>query len=200
MSWTSALFACLVPVAATSDGADARRLIETTTSPEHHVLGFSRNGALVHNLKTICADDPRWVGLYLLDDEAVLAGETLRSQHDLLCRLIEAIDAAPGFVVEATSEPHRVHGELHTPGFEPLPFEWVYPPDAVIRDGRVYFHTEASVRALLAAAPCGVDPCPPGDDDGESLQFVFGLLKSHRALLRRALDEGAAVAFAEMSQ
>lgn len=199
MSWTSSLFACLVPVEAAAGGAGARDIIQTATNLADHVFASSRNGVLPGRLQTMFGGNPQWAALYLLEDEVVLAGAALAEQHELLCRLIEAIETAPAFIVEATRERHDPGGFLHMAGFEPRPFEMVYPADAVIRDGWVYFHTEDQVRALLAAAPCGPDPCPPGDDDGESLQFVFALLKSHRALLRKAMDVGSAVAFAEMS-
>ena len=54
--------------------------------------------------------------------------------------------------------------------------------------------------AMLASAPCGPQACAEWDDDGESLESVFGMLKSHRALLGLAIERDAGVAFAEMSE
>lgn len=134
------------------------------------MFASSRNGALPRKLVKICASSTRWKDLYLLATESVLAGDALRQQHELLGQLLAEIERSPSFVVEAMKERHARFGELHTEGFEPL-----------------------------ASASCGPQPCPDGDDDGESLEFVLALLKSHRALLGLGLDSGAAVAFAEMS-
>ncbi len=96
-------------------------------------------------------------------------------------------------------EPFEPSGVLLSEGFHPVPFERVYPTNAVVKHGWIYAYNEAQILALLASAPCRPQPCPDGDDDGESLEFVFALLKSHRALLALAMERDAAIAFAEMS-
>ncbi len=192
MSWTSSLFACLVPLAAAADGRGARQVISETTDLEHSVFASSRNGAVPANLQQLCAASTRWQRLYLLRDESVLAGEELRQQHDLLGQLLAEIDRSVSFVVEATKERHAPTGELHMEGFHPLPFERVYPADAVVRDRWIYLHTEAQILAMLASAPCGPQACAEWDDDGESLESVFGVLKSNRALLGLAVERDAA--------
>lgn len=198
MSWTSCLFACPVPSAAATAGGSARNVISDTSDVDDHVVAMSRNGAVPTNLAQLCAA-PRWQGLYLLREEALLAGEALREQHALLGELLDAIERSPSFVVEAMKEPYAPTGLLQAEGFQPLPFERVYPEDAVVDGAWIYLHSEAKVLAMLAAAPCGKEACAAGDDDGESLESVLGLLKSQYALLGRAIERGEAVAFAEMS-
>lgn len=200
MSWTSSLFACLVPLAAAAGVRGARQVIGETNDLEHSVFASSRNGALPANLQQVCAASSRWQRLYLLGSESLLAGEELRQQHELLGQLLAEIERSPSFVVEAMKERYAPTGELHMEGFHPLPFERVYPADAVVKDGWIYLHNEAQVLAMLASAPCGPQACAEWDDDGESLESVFGLLKSHRALLGIAIERDAAVAFAEMSE
>lgn len=198
MSWTSCLFASLVPAAAATDGRSARDVIIATSDITDHVFAASRNGALPTNLAQLCAAS-RWQGLHLLREESLLVGEALRGQHALLGQLLAEIEHLPSFVVEAMKEPYAPTGVLHAEGFQPLPFERVYPDDAVVDGEWIYLYNEAKVRAMLASAPCGREACAAGDDDGESLESVFGLLKSQFALLGRAIDQGKAVAFAEMS-
>lgn len=200
MSWSSSLFACRVPLAAAADVRGARQVISETNDLGYSVFASSRNGALPANLQQVCAASTRWQPLYLLAAESLLAGEELRRQHELLGQLLAEIERSPSFVVEAMKERYAPTGVLHTEGFQPLPFERVYPADAVVRDGWIYLHTEAQILAMLASAPCGPQPCPEWDEDGESLESVFGLLKSHRALLGLAIERDAAVAFAEMSE
>jgi hypothetical protein len=200
MSWTSSLFACIVPLTAAADDRGARQVISETTDLDQHVFASSRNGALPAQLQQVCAASPRWQGLYLLGNESLLAGDALRQQHDVLGQLLDEIERAPSFVVEAMKERYAPTGELHMDGFHPLPFERVYPADAVVKDGWIYLYTDAQIRAMLASAPCGAQPCPDGDDEGENLEFVFALLKSHRALLAVAIERDAAVAFGEMSE
>lgn len=200
MSWTSSLFACLIPVAAAADSRGARQVISEATDIGHNVFASSRNGALPANLQQVCSASTRWQQLYLLGEESLLAGDALRQQHELLGQMLAEIERSPSFVVEAMKERYASTGELHMEGFQPLPFEMVYPADAVVKDGWIYLYTEAQVLAMLASAPCRPQPCPDGDDDGESLEFVFAVLKSHRALLGLAIERDAAVAFAEMSE
>lgn len=152
------------------------------------------------NLQQVCAASARCQPLYLLRGESLLGGEELRQQHALLGQFLEEIERSPCFVVEAMKERHAPTGELHMEGFQPLPFERVYPADAVVKDGWIYLHTEAQILAMLAWAPCGPQACAEWDDDGESLESVIGVLKSHRALLGVAIERDAAVAFAEMSE
>ncbi len=83
---------------------------------------------------------------------------------------------------------------------EPLPAEMVYPGDAIIKDGWVYNHTEEQVLRLLDQSCASQTPCPDGDDDGESLAFVFNFLKSHLALLHLAAGSGRFVVYGEMNQ
>ena len=199
MAWMSTLFACLVPAAAASDDRGARQVISETADIGEHVFAPSRNGAVPTNLAQLCSASPRWQELYLLREEALLAGDALREQQALLAELLSDIERTPSLVVEAMKERHEPTGFLHMQGFEPRPFERVYPADAVVKDGWIYLYSEEQVLAMLASAPCGQQACAEHDDDGESLESVFGLLKSHHALLERALDRGLGVAFAEMS-
>lgn len=198
MSWTSCLFACPVSIAAAMDGRSARDAISATTDVSDHVFAASRNGALRANLAMLCAG-ARWQGLHLLRDESLLAGEALREQHALLGQLLAEIERSPSFVVEAMKEPYAPNGVLHSKEFQPMPFERMYPEDAVVDGESIYLYSEAKVLAMLVSAPCGKEACAAGDDDGESLESVFGLLKSQLALLGRAIEQGHAVAFAEMS-
>lgn len=173
-------------------------MISATNDIGDHVFAASRNSAVPTHLAQLCAA-PRWQDLYLLREESLLSGDALRAQHVLLGQLLAEIQNSPSFVVEAMKEPYAPTGVLHAEGFQPLPFEMVYPDDAVVDGAWIYLYSEAKVLAMLASAPCGKEACAAGDDDGESLESVFGLLKSHFALLGRAIEQGDAVAFAEMS-
>ena len=75
----------------------------------------------------------------------------------------------------------------------------VYPRDRSLEERWPQGRRAERVRALLAAAQSGSDPRPTDDDDGVSLQYVFGFLKAHRDLLRTAARAGLGVAYAEMS-
>lgn len=137
--------------------------------------------------------------LYLLQDEAVLTGTELERQADRIKTLLAEIDHDPQLVLDATRKRHEPSGIVSTNGFDALPFETIYPASAVIEDGWVYFHSKEQVRALIASAPSTSDPKPEFDDDGESLEYLFGFLKSHASLLRTASALGLAIAYAEMN-
>lgn len=129
----------------------------------------------------------------------MLTGDELRRQHAALVSLLALLDREPRIVRLATRVRHAPTGTLQSAGFQPLAFEMVYPPTAVIEDGWVYFHGEDEIRALIASAHAGPDPRPANDDEGESLEYVFGFLKSHVALLQAAMELGRGVAYAEMN-
>ena len=64
----------------------------------------------------------------------------------------------------------------------------------------MYYHSAEQVRQLLPNAATGKDPQAPGDDDGESLQYVFGMLKSQLALLREAHRLGLTAVYGRPSE
>jgi hypothetical protein len=199
MSWHSYPFgAALAPEHVTADRT-ARDLLGQAADLPHYVGAASRNGALLQTLRQLLAHAPDDIELYLLADQAVVAGAALAQQRERVEALLTELARNPGLVIAATRQPHAPGGTLHAEGFEPLAYETVYGPECRIEDGWVYFYTEDQIRALLAAAICGPDPKPADDDEGESLQYVFGFLKSHAALLRTAAEAGLCVVYAEMN-
>jgi hypothetical protein len=167
---------------------------------EHHVYTSSRNGALERQLQDICEQSTSGAGLYALRNFVVLQGEALVQAMHQLQALLAEIDADPQIVREATKGRHQPSITLQAEGFQPLQAEIVYPEDAVIEHGWVYYYAADQVRRLLRDAATGKDPQPPGDDDGESLQYVFGMLKSHLALLREAHRQGLTAVYARPSE
>ena len=199
MAWFSYTFAAVIQPPQTVESIEPRALLSGVLPTDPIVHTASRNGRLLQRLEAICGCARVVSNLYLLEDQSLLQGATLLRQHGCVRTLLAEIERNPKLVLEATKEWHSPFGTLHAEGFQPLPYELVYPRDAEIRGDWVYFHTEDEVRSLLASAMCGADPKPPTDDDGESLEYVFGVLKSHESLLRVAAERGLAVAYAEMN-
>jgi len=199
MSWHSFTFASTVTPSRLASTADARALLEAPEETAGKVYSYSRNGVLLWTLRKILAGSELARGLYLLEDQAVLTGDELRRQHALIAALQEEILRDPQCVLEATKVRHEPQEVPYADG-EPLPYELAYPSNCVVEDGWVYYYTKDDVRSLAASAPCGSDPKPPYDFEGESLEYLFGFLKSHASLLESAIGRGAAVAYAEMNR
>lgn len=160
---------------------------------------MSRNGVL---LATVCAINDQCAlrsGLYLGQKLARLQGVDLAKALEHVEALLECIDKNPGVVLEATKTPHTPHVFLHSKEFAPLPAEMVYPSDAIIRDGYVIHYTEDQVRQKLRDATASENPQPSHDDDGESLEYVFNFLKSHRRLLKLAIESDLTVVYGELA-
>ncbi len=56
------------------------------------------------------------------------------------------------------------------------------------------------MRSILSQASAKDDPRPEWDEEGTSLEYVFGLLKSHLALLRAAESHDLAVVYGKPSE
>ena len=199
MAWYSFTLAAVIQPPQLPESVEVRDLLAQRLPSAPIVHTASRNGRLLHVLQAICGCARIESDLYLLKDQALLQSDALRRQHSILTALLAEIELNPWLVLDATKERYEPTGTLHAEGFQPLPYQLVYSSNAVVQGDWVYFHTEEEVRSLLTSARCGVDPVPPGDDDGESLEYVFGFLKSHEFLLRAAMEHGSAVAYAEMN-
>jgi hypothetical protein len=138
--------------------------------------------------------------LYLLEDACLLQHEAMKHSVSQIEALINEIELNPALVIEATKDPYQPTITLHAKGFELLPAQLVYPSDAIIKDGWVYNYTEEQVRRFLDQSCASQTPCPEGDDDGESLSYVFNFLKSHLSLLRFAAQSGKVVVYGETNQ
>jgi hypothetical protein len=201
MAWYSHTLALAIPEAQADPGADPRKLLDgSKQAMDRFVYAPSRNGCLLGQLGRICEQATNGENLYLLTEACLLKHEAIERAAKQLEALLNEIEVNPALVVEATKDPHQPSTTLLAEGFEPLPAQYVYPSDAIIKDGWVYYHSEEQVRHLLEQAGASKTPCPDGDDDGESLAYVFSFLKSHLSLLRFAAQSGQAVAYGEMNQ
>ena len=199
MAWYSYTFARALPPEQATNTASGRELLMAAPESQPVVHTRSRQGVLLGSLKKVTEFAALSCDLYLLKDQAVLLGAEIEQQHTCINDLLAQIDRDPQLVLEATKEPCAPQGTIHLNGFEPLPYQLVYSPGCTIKDGWVYFYSEERVRSLLVSAPCGSDPTPAGDDEGETLEYVFGFLKSHASLLQTASESQLAVAYAEMN-
>lgn len=199
MAWYSYPYGAALAPQQLLAGENARALLNRIEVAPHHVAAASRNGVLLQTLRELLAAASQQDELFLLADQAVLRGAAITQQCACIERLLAALEKGPGIALRATRQPQASSTTVHAEGFEPLACEIVYGPDCRIEDGWVYFHSEDQVRALLAAAVCSSDPKPAHDDEGESLEYAFGFLKSHAALLRTAATHGLCVVYAEMN-
>jgi hypothetical protein len=201
MAWYPHTLAFVVsddPVAA---GADPRDLLDGHKGDfEPFVYAPSRNGRLLSRLRRIWEQAATGKNRYLLEDACVLQHDAVKHSVSQIEGLIAERESNPTLVVEATKDSYEPVITLHAEGFEPLPAELVYPSDAVIRDGWVYNYSEEEVRRLLDESRASRTPCPDGDDDGESLAYLFNLLKAHLSLLRIAAESGQVVVYGELNQ
>jgi hypothetical protein len=201
MAWYSHTLAFAISGDQVEAGADPRKLLDGHKGDfDHFVYAPSRNGCLLARLGGICELASNGQNLYLLEDFCLLQHEAMMRFAAQIEALIDEIALTPALVVEATKEPYQPDITLHTKGFEPLPARLVYPGDAIIKDGWVYNHTAEQVRRLLDQSRASQSPCPEGDDDGESLLYVFNFLKSHLSLLRFAVQSGKVVVYGETNQ
>jgi hypothetical protein len=201
MAWYSHTLAFAISGDQAEVDADPRQILDGHKGDfDHFVYAPSRNGCLLWRLGCICKQASNGKNLYLLEDTCLLQHEAIKHSATQLEALINEIELNPALVVEATKEPYQPTITLHTEGFEPLPAQLVYPSDAIIKDGWVYNYTEEQVRCLLAQSCASQTPCPEGDDDGESLSYVFNFLKSHLSLLCFAAQSGKVVVYGETNQ
>ena len=201
MAWISHTLAFAIAADQADVGADPRTLLDgPKRAMDRFVYAPSRNGCVLWRLGRICEQARHGKNLYLLEDACLLQHAAVQQAALQIEALIDEMAGNPALVVEATKDPYQPTLTIHAEGFEPLPAEMVYPSDAIIKDGWVYNHTEEHVKRLLDQSRASQTPCPDGDDDGESLAFVFNFLKSHLALLRFAAESGRCVVYGEMNQ
>ncbi|MDD5036544.1 MAG: hypothetical protein PHE55_17505 [Methylococcaceae bacterium] len=165
---------------------------------DDYVVGFSRNGRVIENLKDIIGLMPFGSDLYLLGESCLLADEHLRRSYETLEMVLREIENNPGIVCTATRDKYVETTAIHircVENSQPLEVACIYPQNVRIKDGWVYYFTEDEVLSLLSNAPVAKNPEVPGDDEGEGLEYSFALLMSHLALLRRAISSGMAVVF-----
>lgn len=201
MAWISHTLAFAITADQADVGADPRSLLDgPKRAMDRFVYAPSRNGCVLWRLGRICEQARHGKNLYLLENTCLLQHAAVQQAALQIEALLGEMAGNPALVVEATKDPYQPTLTIHAEGFEPLPTEMVYPSDAIIRDGWVYNYSEEQVQRLLDQSYASQTPCPDGDDDGESLAFVFNFLKSHLALLRFAAEAGRCVVFGEMNQ
>ena len=169
---------------------------------QHVVHTSSRNDALHGKLARLCAESVHGDDLYLLRDFAVLSGAEITRAAAQIKNLLSDIESNPQIVREATRFRHLPTKEA-TSTLE----DWVRyysafeaQSDATIEDGWVYTYSIEDVRVILSKAAATVDPRPAWDEDGASLEYVFGLLKSHLSLLLTAEKLDLAVVYGKPSE
>jgi hypothetical protein len=199
MAWYSYTAAIAIPPAELGSDRDPKIIAGSRLGKNRYVFTHSRNGAIFGTLKDICIHSPIGTNLYLLNDSALLEGNDIVSAANNIQDLLTCIENDPGIVLEATKVRHQTTSEIYADGFEPLGVKIVYPDSAIIKGGWVYFYDRDEVHSLLRRATSSSDPCPSYDDEGEGLEYVFGLLKSHLSLLRFATESGFIFVFAEMN-
>ena len=198
MAWYSHTLGYAISVDQVGVGADARTLLDSHRGDfDHFVYAPSRNGCLLLRLDQICKQASNGGNLYLLEDACLLQQNAIKHSAAQLEALVNEIALNPALVVEATKEPYQPNLTLHAKGFEPQPAVLVYPTDAINKDGWIYNHTEEQARRFIEQSSASQTPCPDGDDDGESLSYVFNFLKSHLTLLRFAAQAGQIVVYGE---
>ncbi|MBL8348519.1 MAG: hypothetical protein JNN03_24040 [Rubrivivax sp.] len=169
---------------------------------EQAVYTISANDALHDKLQRICAAAAHGGDLYLLRDFAMLSGAEVARAAAQIERLLAEIDHHPELVRQALRFKH-----LATSGATSTHEEWVRfyslaesKTEATLEDGWVYTYSADDVRSILGQASVKDDPRPDWDDEGASLEYVFGLLKSHLALLRTAERDDLAVVYGKPSE
>lgn len=169
---------------------------------EHAVHTLSRNDGLHGKLKRICVESMHGGDLYLLRDFAVLSGADITRAAAQIKNLLAEVEDNPQIVRLATRFPH-----LATQDAASTIEDWVRyyssceaQSDATIEDGWVYTYSVDDVRSILGKALVKDDPCPAWDEDGRSLEYVFGLLKSHLSLLLTAERLNLAVVYGKPSE
>jgi hypothetical protein len=196
MAWYSHMLA--FAISNDHPDADPQTLLDAPIGEfDRFVYAPSRNGCVLWMLGRICEQVENGKNLYLLKDTCLLQHQAIKQAIAQLEALIQEIALNPALVVEALKEPYQPNLTLHAKGFEPLAAQLVYPDDAIIKDGWVYTYTEQQVRQLLDQSCASQTPCPEGDDDGESLLYVFNFLKSHLSLLQFAAQAGKVVVYRE---
>jgi hypothetical protein len=140
--------------------------------------------------------------LYLLKAFAVLSGTEIVKSAAQIRNLLSDIEHNPQIVRLATRFRHLATRDA-TSTIE----DWVRyysssegESDATIENGWVYTYSIDDVRSILSKASVAEDPCPAWDEDGRSLEYVFGFLKSHLSLLLRAEKLNLAVVYGKPSE
>lgn len=169
---------------------------------EHVVHTASRNDALHRKLMRICAESSHGADLYLLRNFAVLAGAEIARAAAQVKNLLSHIESCPQIVRMAIRFQHLPSNDSTS-----TTKDWVRyyssgeaQSEATIEDGWVYTYSVDDVRAILGKSSAKDDPRPDWDDDGESLEYVFGLLKSHLSLLQTAERLNLSVVYGKPSE
>jgi hypothetical protein len=199
MAWYSYTLASTIPPADIDSNSELKDIASKHADEERSIFTHSRWGAVFALLQKICAQSQIGTGLYLLNNSALLLGDEIVAAANTIQALLAAVEKDPGIVLEATKTEHSTSTEIHADGFEPLAVQVVYAESAVFKDGWVYHYSEEDVRGYLQNAQTSTDPCPDYDDEGEGLEYAFGILKSHLSLLQLSSESGLAFVFAEMN-
>jgi vacuolar-type H+-ATPase subunit I/STV1 len=166
---------------------------------QHAVHTTSSNDG---KLESICAESVHGGDLYLLRDFAVLSGAEITRAAAQIKNLLSDIEDNPQIVRVATRFRH-----LATKDATSTIEDWVRyyssfeaQSDATVENGWVYTYSVDDVRSILRKASAKDDPCPAWDEDGRSLEYVFGLLKSHLSLLLTAEKLNLVVVYGKPSE
>jgi len=169
---------------------------------QHAVHTASRNDGLHGKLESLCAESVHGTDLYLSRDFAVLSGTEITRAAAQIKNLLSDIEDHPQIVRVATRFRHLATRDA-TSTIE----DWVRyyssseaESDATIENGWVYKYSVDDVRSILSKASVKDDPCPAWDEEGRSLEYVFGFLKSHLSLLLRAEKLNLAVVYGKPSE
>jgi len=184
MAWYSYTLALPVDLKTAKTVNDASALTGLYSEDCPFVHTSSRNGAMLGLLAQIYALYLPQSDFYLLRDFALLEGQALEKAKQAISELLARIQQNPALVSEATKTPYTPYLTLQTDGFEPLEAELVYPSDALILEGFFYGYPPEDVLQALHKALVSSHPDLPHDPDGESLEYLFCLLKSHLWLLQ----------------
>lgn len=198
MSVHTTIFIVAVPMSELDGRAPEEILNDLNEDRNDYVAGFSRNGRVIDNLKDIVDLMPFGSDIYILGETCFLTGEQLRKSCETLESVLREIENNPGIVCTATRVEYKEMDtlrETNAEGYEPLEARSIYPPDAHIENGWVYYYTESEVLSLLSKAQVAANPEESRDDEGENLEYSFALLKSHLALLQKAISSGMGVLF-----
>jgi hypothetical protein len=156
---------------------------------ENTIQTHSRNDALSYSLKSLCEASSKKFKTYHF--ESYFSSHDLDSAITELKGFLYELSFSPSIAVEATKLKYQESMEISLNGFDKnIKAKVSQPKFKSIKNGWAYIYDEEEIRKLILAAPISVNPKPDFDDDGESIQYAFGVLKSHLFLLEQARSLG----------
>ena len=147
------------------------RAVPADLSEGRFVTSASRRGVIHSLIRAVCQHRAGSKQIYLSEAYRLLEGELIR----------DALRELEAFMSEVSENPRVVAQAIEGAGLAQL-------------------CTEEDVLRSLQNASASLDPKPSWDDEGESLDYAFGLVKSHIQLLQRALRESEVFIYALFSE